>query len=75
MLTLGGPAGISPQDRKQLHNALDPYIDAPLLGVSLPGGITHSNYALATMLVFHDQECCCPSKRAWAMPARWLKQY
>ncbi|CAJ1431869.1 unnamed protein product [Effrenium voratum] len=48
LLILGGPDGV-PE-----------YTDYPLLGLSLPGGILHSYYALATVLVFHDQALLLP---------------
>ena len=36
------------QTRVELRRAIEEYTDYPLLGLSLPGGILHSYYALAT---------------------------
>eukprot|EP00434_Breviolum_minutum_P020708 symbB.v1.2.018261.t1/scaffold1446.1/size211836/4 len=58
MLILGGPNGISDSVRETMRK--EKYTDFPLLGVALPGGILHSYYALATVLVFHDQGLLLP---------------
>ncbi|CAK9009411.1 unnamed protein product [Durusdinium trenchii] len=60
LLVLGGPDGISKQVREQMREVLEEYTDFPLLGLALPGGILHSYYALATVLVFHDQNLLLP---------------
>ncbi|CAE7524656.1 dennd1a [Symbiodinium sp. CCMP2456] len=60
LLILGGPDGISDSIRQQLRTTLEEHTDFPLLGIALPGGILHSYYALATVLVFHDQGLLIP---------------
>ncbi|CAJ1355936.1 unnamed protein product [Effrenium voratum] len=60
LLILGGPDGVPDQTRVELRRAIEEYTDYPLLGLSLPGGILHSYYALATVLVFHDQALLLP---------------
>lgn len=60
LLILGGPDGISEQIRESLRQTLEKYTDFPLLGLALPGGTLHSYYALATVLVFHDQGLLLP---------------
>ena len=60
MLILGGPDGISGQVREQMREVLEEYTDFPLFGLALPGGTLHSYYALATVLVFHDQNLLIP---------------
>ena len=60
LLILGGPDGISDKIRTDMQAVLEEYTDFPLLGVALPGGILHSYYALATVLVFHDQGLLIP---------------
>ena len=60
LLILGGPDGIPGGIRQEMRLALEEYTDFPLLGLALPGGILHSYYALATVLVFHDQGLLIP---------------
>lgn len=60
LLILGGPDGIPEQIRESLRQTLEKYTDFPLLGLALPGGTLHSYYALATVLVFHDQGLLLP---------------
>ena len=60
LLILGGPDGISDNIRQQIRSAVEEYTDFPLVGIALPGGILHSYYALATVLVFHDQGLLIP---------------
>lgn len=68
LVVLGGPDGISPEVREALRETVEPYADFPLLGIALPGGLLHSYYALANVLVFHDQGLLLPYLEAKAAP-------
>lgn len=60
LIVLGGPTGISSESEDELRRVLEEFTDVPLLRCSLPGGIMHSYYALATLFVFHDQGVLLP---------------
>jgi len=60
LIILGGPDGIPPAIADTLRCVLEEFTDFPVLRCSLPGGIMHSYYALATLFVLHDQGVLLP---------------
>lgn len=60
MVLVGGPSGIHASDEHQLERVLEEVSDSPLLRCSLPGGLMHSSFALASLFVLHDQGVLLP---------------
>lgn len=60
LVILGGPHGIRPEAVAAIRQMLEKYTDFPMIGVALPGGILHSYYALANLLIFHDHGLLLP---------------
>mmetsp|Transcript_13645 Transcript_13645/g.26369 ORF Transcript_13645/g.26369 Transcript_13645/m.26369 type:complete len:748 (-) Transcript_13645:66-2309(-) len=74
LIILGGPTGIASGSEDQLTRVLEEFTDFPLLRCSLPGGIMHSYYALATLFVFHDQGVLLPFLTHMAQGSGRIKQ-
>lgn len=66
LIVLGGPDGIKEHIREGIRNIVEDFTDFPLLSVALPGGMLHSYYALANILIFHDQRLLIPYLQAQA---------
>jgi len=60
LIVLGGPNGIHPGAEEDMRRVLEEFTDFPLLRCSLPGGLMHSYYALASLFVLHDQGVLLP---------------
>lgn len=64
LVILGGPEGIGPDIRDAVRSQVELYTDFPVMSMALPGGLLHSYYALANILIFHDQGLLLPYLQA-----------